>query len=141
MVEDIFGMEEGELKPVLLVLSSLMEGKNDEKSDYLKKGVVRYAIPYFAHASFRDYLFNSSRSGPFYVDLQEYEVQVTYNTELCINCTIDSVLEVILMIFSLITTHNHDRMSSSTTRVLHTTNWDLFLPQFFLAIFVLLKEK
>ena len=75
MVEDIFGMEEGELKPVLRGLSSLMKGKNDEKSDYLKKGVVRYAIPYFAHASFRDYL---SRSGPFYVDLQEYEVQVTY---------------------------------------------------------------
>jgi hypothetical protein len=74
VVEDIFRMEEGELKLVLRGLSSLMEG---EKSEYLNKGVVRYAIPHFVHASFRDYLFDSSRSGPFYVDHQEYKNQVT----------------------------------------------------------------
>ena len=79
VAEDIFGMEEGELKLMLRGLSSLMKDENDSDendSDYLNNGVDQYAIPHFAHASFRDYLFNSSRSGPFYVNLQEYENQV-----------------------------------------------------------------
>ena len=71
--EDILGMEEGELKLVLSGLSSLMDGNGE----YLHEGVVSYVIPHFAHASFRDYLFDSSRSGPFHVNRQEYENQVT----------------------------------------------------------------
>ena len=72
VIEDILGMEEGELKLVLCGLSSLMEGEIDENG-----GFTPYAIPHFAHASFRDYLFDSSRSGPFHVNQQEYENQVT----------------------------------------------------------------
>ena len=67
VMEDIFGMEEGELKLVLRGLSSLMK---DENNDY-------HFIPHFAHASFDDYLFDSSRSGPFHVNREEYENQLT----------------------------------------------------------------
>ena len=67
--EDIFGMEEGELKLVLHGLSSLMNDENGKQKNYV--------IPHFTHASFGDYLFDSSRSGPFHVDQQEYENQVT----------------------------------------------------------------
>jgi hypothetical protein len=74
VMEDIFGMEEGELKLVLLGLSSLMKDENDENRECLNTG---YVIPHFAHASFGDYLFNSSRSGPFHVDQEEYENWVT----------------------------------------------------------------
>ena len=87
VIEDILGMEEGGLKQVLRGLSSLMEheddkngeylieDEDDENGEYLNKG--SYVIPHFAHASFSDYLFDSSRSGPFHVDRQEYENQVT----------------------------------------------------------------
>ena len=75
VIEDILEMEEGELKPVLCGLSSLIEAKNWE---YLDKGSYRsYVIPHFTHASFRDYLFDSSRSGPFHVNRQEDENQLT----------------------------------------------------------------
>ena len=91
VIEDILGMEEGELKLVLRGLSSLMEDdkdennekdekdENDENWEYqcLNKGVISYVIPHFAHASFRDYLFDSSRSGPFHVNRQEHEDEVT----------------------------------------------------------------
>ena len=69
VIEDILGMEEGELKPVLRGLSSLMKDENNENGAYV--------IPHFAHASFGDYLFNPSRSGAFHVNRQEYENQVT----------------------------------------------------------------
>ena len=72
VIEDILGMEEGELKLVLSGLSSLTDGNGER----LHKGVISYVIPPFAHASFRDYLFDSSRSGPFYVNSQEYKNQV-----------------------------------------------------------------
>ena len=72
VIEDILGMEEGELKLVLSGLSSLMDGNGER----LHEGVITYVIPHFAHASFRDYLFNSSRSGPFHVNRQKYETQV-----------------------------------------------------------------
>ena len=71
VMEDIFGMEEGELKLVLRGLSSLMKDEDDES-----EGATSYVIPHFAHASFGDYLFDSSRSGPFRVNGQEYESQV-----------------------------------------------------------------
>ena len=67
VVEDILGMEVGELKLVLRGLSSLME--DGVTSDYI--------IPRFVHASFRDYLFDSSRSGPFHVNREEDENQFT----------------------------------------------------------------
>ena len=70
VIEDILGMDEGELKTVLCGLSSLMKDENDEN------GVISYVIPDFAHASFGDYLFDSSRSGSFHVNRQEYENQI-----------------------------------------------------------------
>ena len=72
VIEDILGMEEGELKLMLCALSSLMEDENVDDGCS-----TPYVIPHFAHASFSDYLFNSSRSGPFHVNRQEYENQVT----------------------------------------------------------------
>ena len=77
VMEDIFGMEKGELKLVLCGLSSLMKDKNDDAWGGLNSGATSYFIPYFAHASFGDYLFDSSRSGPFHVNRQEYEIQLT----------------------------------------------------------------
>ena len=71
-MEDIFGMEEGELELVLRGLSSLME----DQKEYKYLGATSYVIPYFTHASFGDYLFDSSRSGPFHVNQQEYKSQV-----------------------------------------------------------------
>ena len=73
VIEDILGLEEGELKLVLRGLSSLM----DENGKCLNKEGVMPFIPRFAHASFCDYLFDSSRSGPFYVSRSKYEDQVT----------------------------------------------------------------
>ena len=67
VIENILGMEEGELKGMLRGLSSLMKDENGE----------RYVIPHFAHASFSDFLFDSSRSDRFYVNQQEYKNQVT----------------------------------------------------------------
>ena len=75
VIEDILEMEEGELKLVLRGLSSLMEDEDDEDGECLNKG--SYVIPHFAHASFLDYLYNSSRSGPFHVNRQEYENQLS----------------------------------------------------------------
>ena len=77
VMEDIFGMEERGLQLVLGGLSSLMKDENDGNRACLNEGVVSYVIPHFAHASFSDYLYNSSRSGPFHVNRQEYENQVT----------------------------------------------------------------
>ena len=73
VIEDILGMEEGELRLVLRGLSSLM----DENEEVIHKGSFVTVIPQFAHASFGEYLSDSSRSGPFYVNRQEYENQVT----------------------------------------------------------------
>jgi NACHT domain len=75
VIEDILGMEEGQLKLLLRGLSSLMK---DENGEYSNRGVISsYVIPDFAHASFGDYLFDSSRSGRFHVNRQEYENQIT----------------------------------------------------------------
>ena len=79
VMEDIFGMEEGELKLVLRGLSSLMKDEKDVDWNHwrLDSGATPYLIPHFAHASFGDYLFDSSCSGPFHVNRQEYENQLT----------------------------------------------------------------
>ena len=76
VMEDIFGMEEGKLKLVLLGLSSLMVDRNKESGERMNTGATSYVIPHFAHASFGHYLFDPSRSGSFYVNRQEYENQV-----------------------------------------------------------------
>ena len=68
VIEDILGMEKGELKLVLHGLSSLLRDEIER---------IPYVIPPFAHASFGDFLSNSSRSGPFHVNQDEYETQVT----------------------------------------------------------------
>ena len=73
VIEDILGMEEGELKLVLRGLLSLM----DRNGEWLNKKLITYIIPHFAHASFREYLFDSSRSRLFHVNQQEYKNQVT----------------------------------------------------------------
>jgi hypothetical protein len=78
VIEDILGMEEGDLTLVLSGLSSLMEDVNYEDGAFLDNGFFTYdIIPHFAHASFSDFLFDSSRSGPFHVNLQEYDNQIT----------------------------------------------------------------
>ena len=67
VIEDILGMEEGDLRLVLSGLSSLMEDEDDEDRwvlyNSLKQSfsdVVTYdVIPHFAHASFSDYLFDT----------------------------------------------------------------------------------
>ena len=122
LIEDILEMEEGELKLVLCGLSSLMD---DENGEFLNKEVSSYIIPHFAHASFSDYLFDSSRSGPFYVDQRKYENQITMRSFALIIQSIRSWRQVILIIISLLIIHNHDRMTS-IAHVLHTTTWDYF---------------
>ena len=77
VMEDIFGMEEGQLKLMLSGLLSLMKDEGDGNGNCLNKGVIPYVIPHFAHASFCDYLFDSSRSGPFHVNRQEYQNKIT----------------------------------------------------------------
>ena len=83
VIEDILEMEEGGLKLVLRGLSSLMKDEDNEDQDCLMEdensdcwNKVLYIIPGFAHTSFRDYLVDSSRSGPFYVNFQKFEDQL-----------------------------------------------------------------
>jgi hypothetical protein len=124
VIEDILGMEEGKLKLVLRGLSSLMKDENygnDGIGERFNNGVI-----HFAHASFSDYLFNSSRSGPFHIDRQEYENQVTLRCFALIMHSIRSWRYVILIIFRLLIIHNHDRMTS-VTRVLNTVTWNYFI--------------
>ena len=125
MTEDIFGMEKGELKLVLGGLSSLMKDENDTNGGYLNERVTLSVIPHFAHASFSDYLFNPSRSGPFHVNRQEYETQLTIRNFVHIVQSIRSWRYVILVIFNPLIIHNHDRMSSIT----HTTAWIYITPR------------
>ena len=77
MVEDLLGKEEGHLKQVLRDLSSLMEDEKNGNEECLNKGVSSYVIPRLARASFYDYLFDSSRSGRFHINLEEYTNQAT----------------------------------------------------------------
>ena len=125
VIEDILGMEKGGLKLILRGLSSLMKDENNKNGECLNKGVISYVIPHFAHASFSDYLFDSSRSGPFHINRQEYENQVTIRSFALIMQSIQFWRYLILMIFCLLIIHNHDRISS-ITRVLHTATWDYF---------------
>jgi hypothetical protein len=90
-IEDIFEMEDGELKLVLRGLSSLIKDGNKKRLNLnSSKGVISYVIPHFAHwhASFSDYLFDSSRSGPFHVHRREYENQIVIRSFALITQTI-----------------------------------------------------
>ena len=121
VIEDIFEMEEGELKLVLSGLSSLMVGNGDRWHE----GVISYVIPRFTHALFRDYLFDSTRSGPFHINQQEYKNQVIIRSFAIIIQSIRYWRWVILTIFSLLIIHNHDR-NPPVTRVLRTETWEFF---------------
>ena len=78
VIEDILEMEEGQVKLVLRGLSSLIAFRGDENGEYLTgKAVSNVGRPYFLHASFGDFLEDSSRSGPFHIDKQTYKDQGT----------------------------------------------------------------
>ena len=136
VVEDILGMEKGQLKQILRGLPSLLKDENNENGGNLNRVAISYVIPDFAHASFGDYLFDSSRSGSFHVNRKEYENQVTIRSFALIMQLIRGSWKLVtLMIFSLLNIHNHDRMSS-VPRVLHSTTWDYFtsrLPDRFMS--------
>ena len=105
VVEDIFGMEKGHLKLVLRGLSSLTIDESDESGECLNKGDIPYVIPHFAHASFGDYLFDPSRSGPMFVNREEYEDQVAVRSFALIMELIRSGKSVILLNFGLLIVH------------------------------------
>lgn len=78
VIEDILEMEEGEVKLVLRALSSLCGFVEVKNGQYLTKEVVsNVGRPYFLHASFGEYLVDSSRSGPFHINKQEYQNHAT----------------------------------------------------------------
>ena len=78
VIEDILEMEEGEAKLLLRGLSSLIAFEGDENGEYPTGNIVSYVgRPYFLHASFGDFLGDSTRSGPFHVDKQVYRNQGT----------------------------------------------------------------
>ena len=134
VMEDIFGMEEGELMLVLRGLSSLMKDENEE---CLNAGDISYVIPDFAHASFSDYLLNSSRSGPFQVNQQEYENQVTIRSFALVTQLIRSWKQVVLMIISLLLIHNATGLLLPGFYILQLGT---FLPPIFPTVFVVLQK-
>jgi hypothetical protein len=78
IIEDILGMEEGEVRLVLQGLSSLIASKGYGSGKYLHGTFVSdLGRPYFLNASFRDFLVDSSRSGVFYVDRRKCRSQCT----------------------------------------------------------------
>src|SRR6202035_1268793 len=77
VIEDIFGMEEGEVRLVLQGLSSLIAFKEIRGGKYLHgRFVSDTGRPYFLHASFGDFLADPSRSGVFYVDQKKNRSQI-----------------------------------------------------------------
>ncbi|KAF8816496.1 hypothetical protein BYT27DRAFT_6396558 [Phlegmacium glaucopus] len=78
VIEDILEMEEGEVKHVLRGLSSLIAFVGDDNENYsTEHDDSDVGCVYLIHASFRDYLVDSSRSGPFHVNEQEHKDQAT----------------------------------------------------------------
>ncbi|KAF8816499.1 hypothetical protein BYT27DRAFT_7182055 [Phlegmacium glaucopus] len=76
VIEDILEMEEGEVKHVLRGLSSLIAFVGDGNEEYsIKHDHLDVGCVFLIHASFRDYLVDSSRSGLFHVNEQEHENQ------------------------------------------------------------------
>ena len=63
-----------EIKGILRMMRVMSSLKKDENRN---SRVTSHVIPHFAHASFGDYLFDSSRSGPFHVNREEYKNQLT----------------------------------------------------------------
>ncbi|KAF8816488.1 hypothetical protein BYT27DRAFT_7182040 [Phlegmacium glaucopus] len=78
VIEDILEMEEGEVKHVLQGLSSLIAFVGDKNEKYSTEWRDSDVGPvYFVHASFRDFLVDSSRSGPFHINEREHHNQAT----------------------------------------------------------------
>jgi energy-coupling factor transporter ATP-binding protein EcfA2 len=78
MIEDILDMGGGEVQLVLQCLSSLIAFRGDMSERHEMGKSVRFSNDdvggvYFTHASFRDYLVDSSRSGPFHINEQEHK--------------------------------------------------------------------
>ncbi|KAF8816531.1 hypothetical protein BYT27DRAFT_7154580 [Phlegmacium glaucopus] len=110
VIGDILEMEEGEVKLMLRGLSSLITFVGDGDKKYLAKGIhgSTSGSVYLMHASFRDFLVDSSRSGPFHVNEQEHKNQATIRS------------------FALITKWIRRPWSlriQSTTRLPHSATW------------------
>ena len=63
-----------EIEGIIRMMRVMSPLKKDENRN---SRVTSHVIPHFAHASFGDYLFDSSRSGPFHVNREEYKNQLT----------------------------------------------------------------
>jgi len=90
VIEDILGMEEGEVRLVLQGLSSLIAFKEIGSGKYLyRRFVSDTGRPYFLHASFWGFLVDSSRFGRILCRSTEIS-EPEYHTELFpdyeINC-------------------------------------------------------
>jgi hypothetical protein len=78
VIEDILGMAKGEAKLLLQGLLSLIASEEDENGEYLTGEIISdIGIPYFLHASFGDFLEDSTQSGPFHVNKQVHKNQGT----------------------------------------------------------------
>ncbi|KAF8150920.1 hypothetical protein B0H34DRAFT_156525 [Crassisporium funariophilum] len=81
VIEDILGMDEGEAKLVLRGLHSLLSFPDD--NDDVKRTVDEADVKghgggiRLLHASFRDYLIDKGRSGPFFIDTSEADARLT----------------------------------------------------------------
>ncbi|KAF8801464.1 hypothetical protein BYT27DRAFT_7147456 [Phlegmacium glaucopus] len=121
VIEDILEMEEGEVKHVLRGLSSLIAFVGDENEEYSTEWYNYSGVGcvYLIHASFRDFLVDSSRSGRFHVNKQEHKNRATTRS------------------FALITKWiGRSWKIHSTTRLPHSATWDYVtshLPRRFIA--------
>ncbi|KAF8816498.1 hypothetical protein BYT27DRAFT_7182054 [Phlegmacium glaucopus] len=128
VIEDILEMEEGEVRHVLRGLSSLIAFVGDKDEKYLTKEIhaSTFGSVYFIHASFRDFLVDSSRSGPFHVNEQEHKNKATIRS------------------FDLITKWiRRPWRIHSTTRLPHSATWGyvkFHLPSRFIASPKLVKD-
>ena len=122
VIDDIFGIEDGELKLVLRGLSSLMKDGNGSvwiKGSSYMSSLTSYMLHLVIICSNQVVRVHPRQSTGIW--------KPGYYTELCSHYANDSVLEVSnLMIFSLLIIHDHERMSS-ITRVLHIATWGNFV--------------
>ncbi|KAF8816521.1 hypothetical protein BYT27DRAFT_7182095 [Phlegmacium glaucopus] len=120
VIEDILEMEEGEVKHVLRGLSSLIGFVGDKNEEYsTERRYSDVGSVYFIHASFRDFLVDPNRSGPFHINEQEHKNQATIRS------------------FALITKWiGRSWRTHSTTRLPHSATWryiDIHIPRRFIG--------